>query len=172
MLRVMLFIFLAAATFGQTPLATPEQAPPQASQKAPPEVEAALRARVTEFYKLQVEGKFNQALQLVAEDTKDVFVGSNKPPYLSFEIQSVRYSGDFTTAQVMVIVKVVLPMEGFMGQPLPMKTPSRWKLENGQWCYYEDPKDSHASPFRQLAPPGMPLSSGGPPGSPRPLSPM
>src|ERR1039458_5247295 len=135
-LRVLLLVMATAALFGQTRPATPEKAPPPASQKAPPEVDAALRTRITQFYQLEVEGRFNQALQLVAEDTKDLFVGSSKPTYQSSEIQSIRYSDDFTKAEVMVMVTRLLPIQGFMGHPVPTKTTSRWKLENGQWCYY------------------------------------
>ena len=172
MLRVIL-ILTSAALFGQTPPATPEKAPPQASQQAPPEVDAALRARVTQFYQLEVEGKFNRALQMVAEDTKDLFVGSSKPTYQSFEMHSIQYSGDFTKAEVVVLVNRLLPIQGFMGHPLPTKMLSRWKLENGQWCYYVDPqKDLPATPFGRLAPPGMAVPTGGTPGASRPLPPM
>jgi hypothetical protein len=154
----------AAALLGQTP--------PAAPAKAPPEVDAALRARVNQFYELEIAGKFNQALPLVAEDTKDLFVGSSKPTYQSFEIQNIQYSDDFSKAQVMALVTRLLPIEGFMGHPLPTKMTSRWKLENGQWCYYVDPqKDLPATPFGHLAPPGMAappgmgLPAGGAPGA-------
>src|ERR1017187_9150286 len=91
-LRVLLLVMATAALFGQTPPATREKAPPPASQKAPPEVDAALRTRITQFYQLEVEGRSNQALQLVGEDTKDLFRVSSKPTYQSSEIQSIRYS--------------------------------------------------------------------------------
>jgi hypothetical protein len=172
----MLLVFVAAATFAQTPPATPEKSPPQSSAQAPPEVDAALRARITQFYQFEVDGKYNQALQLVAEDTKDLFVGSSKPTYQSFTIQSIRYSGDFTTAEVMLMVNRLLPIQGFMGHPIPTKMTSRWKLENGQWCFYVDPqRDLPSTPFGAFAPPGMGLPSGGTPGpsgTPRPLPPM
>lgn len=143
----------AAAVFSQTPPAASEKA-----SQAPPEVDAALRARVNQFYRLETEGKFNQALQLVAEDTKDLFVGSSKPAYQSFEIQGIDYSDNFTKAAVMTMVLRLLPIQGFMGHPLPTKTTSRWKLENGQWGYYVDPqKDLPATPF---GPPGMPPAGG------------
>jgi hypothetical protein len=169
----MLLILVAAATFAQTPPATPEQSPPQPSPQAPPEVDTALRARITQFYQLEVEGKFNRALQLVAEDTKDLFVGSSKPTYQSFEIHSIRYSDDFAEAEVMLMVNRLLPIQGFMGHPLPTKMTSRWKIENGQWCYYVDPqKDLPATPFGPFAPPGMAVPNGGTPGASRPLPPM
>jgi len=163
---MLLITLAAAATFGQTPPATPEKAPPKSSPNAPPEVDAALRARVTQFYQFEVDGKFNQALQLVAEDTKDLFVGSSKPAYHSFEIKSIQYSDDFTKAEVLALVTRLLPIQGFMGRPLPTKMTSRWKLENGQWCYYVDPqRDLPANPFGPLAPPGMAIPTGGPPGA-------
>jgi hypothetical protein len=154
---------VAAATFAQT-------APPQ----APPEVDAALRARITQFYQFEVDGKYSQALQLVADDTKDLFVGSSKPTYQSFTIQSIRYSDDYSKAEAMLMVNRLLPIQGFMGHPLPTKMTSRWKLENGQWCYYVDPqKDLPATPFGAFAPPGMALpNGGGMPGPSRPLPPM
>jgi hypothetical protein len=162
----------AAAVFSQTPPAAPAKPSSQASPQAPIEVEAALRARVTQFYRLEIEGKFNQALQLVAEDTKDLFVGSSKPTYQNFEIQSVTYLDNFTKAVVMTMVFRMLPIQGFMGHPVPTKMTTRWKIENGQWCYYIDPqKDLPATPFgRPGMPPvgglpgAMPIATGGVPG--------
>jgi hypothetical protein len=173
MLRVFITVFAAAAVFGQTPPAKPleAQAPAPSSPQAPPEVDAALRARISQFYQLQMEEKYNQALQLVAEDTKDIFVGSSKAPPRSFEIQSIRYSDDFAKADVIVAITRMLTLEGFMGRPLLVKIPSRWKLENGLWCYYVDPqRDIQTSPFRHGAPPNMPAAAAGaPPGAPSPL---
>jgi|SRR5580658_348162 hypothetical protein len=181
MLRAIILVFAAGAILGQTPPPIPETTPPQTSQQAPPDVDAALRARITQFYQLEVEGKFYQALQLVAEDTKDRFVGSSKPASRGFQIQSIKYSDDFTKAEVVVLVDRMLPLEGFMGHPLPTKTPSRWKLENGQWCYYMDSKkDFPMTPFgpRPPRPKNLPADfptggpSGAPPGAPRPPLPM
>jgi hypothetical protein len=173
MLRVILLILVAGGLAGQTPPATPEKAPTPPAQPAQPEVDAALRARIGQFYQFEVNGKFNQALQLVAEDTKDLFVGSSKPSYQSFEIKSIQYSDDFTKAQAMLLVNRLLPLEGFMGRPLPTKMTSRWKLENGQWCFYVDPqKDLSTSPFGGLPVPGMARAPGGGAGTPLALPPM
>ena len=167
-LLILLIVSAAAALFGQTPPVTPGNASPQASQQAPPEVDTALRARV---YQLEVQGKFNQALQLVAEDTKDLFVGTSKPSYQTVEMHSIRYYDDFRQAEVIVLVTRLLPIEGFMGHPLPTKIFSRWKLENGQWCYYVDPqKDLPSSPFGALAPPGLARPRPARPGSAPPAS--
>ncbi len=140
----------------QTPPATPQTAQVAASPAAPPEVDAALRARVDQFFKLEVGGKYNQALQMVAEDTKDLFVESSKSSISGFEVKGIKYADDFSRAVVTVMVQRMLPIEGFMGHPLPMKMPSRWKVENGQWCYYVDPKlDMPMTPFGPMGMPGM-----------------
>jgi hypothetical protein len=182
MRRVRLFVIpvaiAVAALFGQTPPAqippaAPESAPAQPSPAAPPKVDAALRARVNQFYQFEVAGQFNQALQLVAKDTKDLFVGSSKPSYQSFEIQSIRYSNNFTQAQVMSLVTRLLPIQGFAGRALPTKMTSRWKLEKGKWCFYVDPQqDLPATPFGRVGPPGMALPTGGAPGIARAQPPM
>jgi hypothetical protein len=173
MLRAVPLILVATASFAQTPPAIPENSPPQTSPAAPPEVEAALLARVTQFYQLEVEGKFYQALQLVAEDTKNSYVSVNKPTIRSFEIESVQFSDDFTKADVVVLVRRLLPLEGFMGHPLSLKDSRHWKLENGQWCYYVDPRAGfNMSPFKQLRRPVKDLPPGGLPGAPGPPEPM
>ena len=163
MLRVVLLVLGAAVAFAQTPPATPE--------KAPPEVDAALRARISQFYQFEVQGKYYQALQLVAEETRDLYVGSDKASAKGFEISSIRYSDDFTKADVIVLVQRLLAVEGFMGHPLPVKEPSHWKLENGQWCYFAEPWNGLHSPFGRPAPPRMSLPAGGPPGASRPQPP-
>jgi hypothetical protein len=139
MMKVLSAMVIAAALSAQAPPPSGNAAP-EAALLAPPEVDLALRARVTQFFQLEVEGKYHQAEQLVAEDTKDLFVGSSKPTYQGFAIESIKYSGDFTKAQVVVWAKRQMPVEGFMGHPLMSKLPSRWRLENGLWCYYVDPK--------------------------------
>jgi hypothetical protein len=165
MVRVACLIFTAVAMCAQTA--------PEAAPKASPEVDAALRARVTQFYQLEIAGKFHQAEQLVAEDTKDLFVGSSKPTYYAFELQSIKYADDFTKADVVVLMSRQMPVEGFLGHAVKSKLPSRWKLENGLWCWYIDPqRDLPSSPFHAATPmpPGMPVptATAMPPGIPVP----
>src|SRR5713101_6098636 len=94
MLRVLSVLLLAGVCFGQNPA--------DLFSKAPPDVEDALRARITEFYQDHVEGKFRQAEQLVADDTKELFYTANKPKYLGFQIVRIEYSDNFTQAKATV----------------------------------------------------------------------
>src|SRR5580658_6041018 len=68
---VVLLSLVSAAACAQKPAPTAPQ--PPAAFKAPPEVEQALRARVTEFFQFHVEGNFRAAYGMIAEDTKEYY---------------------------------------------------------------------------------------------------
>ncbi len=123
---------IPAAIFAQTP-----------SPAAPAEVDQALRGRVTEFFQDFVDGKFRQAINLVADDTQDYYFSSPKLEMRSFKIESVSYSNDWTKATVHMTVTRIWRMraEGFAQDadvPGPMET--TWKIENGKWVFYAKPK--------------------------------
>ncbi len=115
------------------------QDPAELFQKAPPHIDDALRARVTQFYQLHVEGKFRAADALVAEDSKDVFFGMEKPRCREFALGNVKYSDGFTRAQVMISCDTEMTM--VMVGRIPVKRPlsSKWKVVDGQWFWYVDP---------------------------------
>ena len=122
-------------------------------EKAPPDVDEALRDRITKFYQAHVEKKFRQADQYVAEDTKDFYYEANKPAYLSFRIDKITYSDNFTKAKAIVMCKMRLMAPGFTGEPMEWPTPSAWKLENGQWFWYVDQTVGRDTPFGRMPPP-------------------
>jgi hypothetical protein len=144
MSRAYLLLLLIAAASGQKP--------PDASDKAPPKVEAALRARVSRFYQLEVDGKFRQVEPLVAEASKDFYYAANKPRYTGFSIKRIEFFDDFRRATVVVLVNRLLPVPGFEGQAVPGAVPSHWKLEKGVWCWYADQSDVGALPFPGAVP--------------------
>ena len=116
-----------------------------ASPAAPPEVDQALRGRVTEFFQDFIDGKFRQAINLVAEDTQDYYFASPKLEMRSFKIEGINYSDDFTKAVVHMTVTRIWRMraEGFAQDadvPGPMDT--NWKIENGKSVFYDLPKTS------------------------------
>ena len=161
MLKFCLPFVALSMLLAQNPPPSAARAAPESSEPAPPEVDAALRARVTQFYQDEVEEKFRQAEQLIAEDSKDFFYTSVKPSYASFEIRNILYSDNFTKATVYLAVDRVMAVPGFEGRPIRQVMPSRWKLENGQWCWYVDPRDLRNSPFGITAPPRGPNLPGG-----------
>src|SRR5262249_9883193 len=130
----------------------------------PPEVDQALRERITRFYQAHVDRKLiRQADQYVAEDSKDFFYEANKPTYLEFHIDKITYSDDFTKAKAIVNCKMFVMMPGFTDKPMTVPSPSTWKIENGQWVWYVDQKLGRETPFGRMKPAeGAPSAAGVP----------
>ena len=155
--RVALFALFAAFAFGQSD--------DPFKPKPPARVDAALRARVQEFFDLHVKGQFRKAEELVAEDTKDFFYSGNKPKYLSFEISRIEYSANFTKANVVMMCEQYIMMPGFADHPMKVPTPSTWKLENGKWCWYVDQDALRNTPWGRMTPGASPAKGAAPPPS-------
>ncbi len=116
-------------------------------EKAPPEVDQALRERIRFFYQCHVEGKFRQADQVVAEDSKDAFFAAEKTRYRGFEIVRIVYSDNFTRARAVVAVETDFMAPGLGRMPVKAPLTTLWKLENGQWWWYVDPNAGKSTPF-------------------------
>src|ERR1017187_6076176 len=85
---ILLLLGTSIAGAAQNTPASPPQAP------APPEIDAALRDRVTKFFQAQANGRYRQADQYVAEDTKDYFYVMNKVHLVKFDITKVAYRSE------------------------------------------------------------------------------
>jgi hypothetical protein len=127
--------------------AAQQTAPKAAPAQPPPGVDAALRARITQFYQAHVDGKFRQADEVVAEDSKDAFFEMQKTRYHSFEIVRINYAPDFKSADAVVACRSDM---FFQGRSVDMKMPvsSHWKVVNGQWFWYVPPRtNERKTPF-------------------------
>jgi hypothetical protein len=109
--------------------------------KAPPAIDAALRARVKEFYDAHVEKRTVEVFDMVAKDSRQVFFDMEKPFMRSYEIKHVKYSENFTKAVVLVSIDTDLVMLGFGRQKVIMPLQSMWKIVDGQWMWYVEPYD-------------------------------
>jgi len=145
--------FVAAAAFAQNPT--------DLFNRAPAEVDQALRARITEFFHYHVTGEFRKAEELVAEDTKDYFYINNKPHYLSFEIGKIDYTDGFTKAKALITVEMAIMLPGFNGKVMKIPSPSYWKLVDGKWYWYLDTAMKNASPMGEMKP-GPPVAGAAP----------
>ena len=108
-----------------------------AQEKAPADVDHALRERIAKFYQAHVEGRFRVAETLVADDTKDFYFELEKERYLSFEEPQITYSDAFTKAKVVTVVSAERRSARMGMRMIPVPISSDWKLEKGQWywCY-------------------------------------
>jgi hypothetical protein len=126
--------------------------PTDVFEKAPPHVDEALRGRVAKFFQAHVEGKFRNAEEVIAEDSKDAFYNLEKQRYLEFEVIRINYSEDFTKATV--VTKVGLewrsPRIGVMKVHPPIN--SLWKLENGEWYWYIVQQKDWSTPWGRMNP--------------------
>jgi hypothetical protein len=147
-------ILAAALSCVAFPFPGAGQVPASTFDKPPQDVDDALRARVTEFYRLQVDGKFRLAEALVAEASKDDFYAAGKPSIKDFRIDQIAYSDHYTKAKVTMVGK---QMVSFMGMAAPqlmdMPFPSFWKIDNGKWCFYYFVDPDHMTPFGKQKPP-------------------
>ena len=125
------------------------QAPSDAFDKAPPAIDDALRSRVEAFYQAHVDGKFRQADNYVAEDSKDAFFAAEKTRYKGFQVSKINYSDDFTKATVVTACKTDM---FFHGQTFPVTMPAvtHWKIDNGEWFWYYIPPGEMQTPFGNM----------------------
>lgn len=101
--------------------------------QAPPTVDAALRSRVREFYQLQLDGKWEAAVKLAAEDSRELLQKMERRSFKKFETEQITWESNFTEAKVLTNLDVSQP-QGF---PFPELT--FWKLEKGVWVWWLPP---------------------------------
>jgi hypothetical protein len=144
MFRFILLAIFATGSFAQNAV--------DPFNKPPANVDQALRARIAEFYDLHVRGEFRKAEALVADDTKDIYYSTNKTKYLSFAIDRIDYSDNFTRAKATVLCEQNIMLPGFMGKPMKVPIPSTWKLVDDTWYWYVDPDSLRMTPFGKMNP--------------------
>ena len=112
----------------------------------------ALRARVAKFYQAHVDGKFRVADQVVAEDSKDAFFAADKTRYKACGIVRIAYSDQFTRARVVTACdSEFVTMAGRVPVKIPLTT--LWKVENGEWFWYVEPRPAgFDTPFGKMTP--------------------
>jgi hypothetical protein len=143
------FALVAGMAFAQTGAALLD--------KAPPDVDNALRSSVLRFYELHKERKYRTAEELVCADSKDEFYNSEKRPVRNAEIIAIRYEAGFRQARVSTQVGTDLSTQyGKMSTSLPL--PSNWRVDAGKWCLYYPPVSEAGleTPFGVMRPGGGP----------------
>ena len=137
--RIALPLVVATMLASFAPAQTPATPPP-------PEVDKALRARVTEFLQYHVEGNFRKAYDMVAEDTRDTYFNMGKLQIRGFKIGDISYSDNFTKAEVKTTMDRTVNVVG-MDMPVSMPSTLTWKVENGKWVWYKAPEVGMVGPF-------------------------
>ena len=136
---------------------------PDLFDKAPPEVDEALRSRVTAFYQAHIDGHYRDALKVVAEDAIDDFLGGSRDSYRACEVSKINYAENFTKATVTTACKGEYRWHG-RNMPVTIPTLSTWKQVNGEWFWYHIKSDVTATPWGLSR--STPENSSGPPQMP------
>lgn len=119
---------------------------------APPPVERALRAHVNQFFQAYIDGKWRVAEHLVADDSLDAFLGADKNRLVSFKIVKIRYSDNFSKAEVVVLTHQNLLFQGHR-MVVPVASTTFWKVMDGNWMWYAPPQSrKQNTPFGIMAP--------------------
>jgi hypothetical protein len=121
-LRCILIVLAAAALL-------PAQNP---FRKAPPEIEEALRTRVTEFYTLYQQGKYRQTEPYIAEESRDAYFAASKSRIHGFELKDIRFAEDFQSAEVVVVCATTIALQN-SGTKVQLPVHSHWKQVDGEW---------------------------------------
>src|SRR5687768_10225089 len=101
--------------------------------KAPPDIDNALRSRVGQFYQAHVDRRLRLADAVVAEDSKDAFFEMEKTAYLNWEIGAINYSDNFTKAKVIVGCEMIWASPRLGKIQIKRPLVSLWKMVDGQW---------------------------------------
>ena len=123
------------------------------AQTPPADVDAALRARVNEFFGYHVTGDFEKAWPMVADDTKKEYFSAQKTKYEKFKLDNIKYNEDFTKAVVtLTVVEKKRMSVQFPETEITHPTSTLWKIENGKWCWYNDHTTNWLMPMGPSAP--------------------
>ena len=122
MYRLLTFFLIALILPAQTPPSNPTHIPPpaqatseapnQSLDKPPQDVDDALRARIKQFYDYHLAGKYRQAEQPIAEESKDDFYALSKPELHGYKIGKIEYSENFTKAKVVISARCRFCLRG------------------------------------------------------------
>jgi len=159
-----LLLVAGSLVFGQDPSET--------FDKAPGPIDEALRARVEKFYASFMAGKFKDAYLLVADDSEDAFIESDKNTYKDCETIKIAYSENFTTAKV---IESCLGEMRFHGSVIETRVPlqTNWKVVDGKWFWTYVKPTRAETPFSPTGWVNLPKEDGKPAGKPAiPQDPM
>ena len=109
--------------------------------QVPDGLQDAVRERAKLFYNCYLTGKFRQAEEYVAPDSKDDFYNVEKDRYHSYKISRIDFTDNFTRAKVMVIINVDFKFQGHVMQ-VDVPIISNWKVVDGKWDWFAIPRDS------------------------------
>ncbi|MCU0225994.1 MAG: hypothetical protein MUF01_00015 [Bryobacterales bacterium] len=121
-------------------------------RKAPPEVEAGLKATVQDFLTLQMEKKWGESIPYIASESLDTYIASDKFNCFAMEIFTISYNDSYDQATVGVLCERAMATPVGGGR-VKMPFSTTWKQVEGKWKWYtpkrkaEDGEEYVQTPF-------------------------
>lgn len=117
-----------------------------ADQPAPNPSEAALRARVKQFYQMIVDKHYREAEQIVAPESRDYYYDNEKPRITDFDIQAISWEEGHQKANVTLVSNFKLRTpRGEYSTKLPYVT--HWEFKDGEWWWFFEKESIRPSAF-------------------------
>jgi hypothetical protein len=123
----------------------------QAPPKAPPEVDQALRSRVTQYYTLYQQGKYRQSEAYIEPEGRDAYYAIRKNTIYGFEVKDLQFAPDFQSAKVTVACQTTVAIQT-SGSRMTLPVFSQWKLIDGEWYASMGPAQGESvnTPFGKM----------------------
>lgn len=119
-------------------------------EKAPPEIEKALKDRIDLFYKAHLEQNWGKALQTVHPESANAFIGADKMQFRSYKVVAINWDENYTVAKAVIDFDTEFFFPGFGKRDVHVPLTSVWKLQDSQWYWYAVPFNAQTgknSPF-------------------------
>jgi hypothetical protein len=119
-------------------------------QKAPPEIERALRERVDLFLQAHLTQDWGKALQAVHPESVNAFIGADKMKFRAYKIVAITWEENYTSAKVVIDYDTEFFFPGFGKRDVHVPLTSQWKLKDNQWYWYAvpfNPERGKTTPF-------------------------
>lgn len=135
-------------------------------EKAPPEIERALRGRIELFYQAHLGQDWGKALQVVHPESANAFIGADKMRFRTYKVVAINWEENYTAAKAVIDFDTEFQFPGFGKRDVHVPLTSVWKLHGGQWYWYAvpfNPQTGKDSPFGPMFREGGQKTPGEPP---------
>jgi hypothetical protein len=120
--------------------------------QAPPDIEAALRKRVSNFYQALVDGNPREAENMMVKESAEIFYKMDKPKYMAYRINGIKYDAKFQEADVLLALDMVIVNPRMGRVNAPVLTSANWVLRDGEWRFRYKQVGERDSPFGVMKP--------------------
>lgn len=110
------------------------------------EVEAQLRARISDFWNAMQDADYDRASAFIHPDSRKAFSRSTKARVIRWSIKNLEFDADRTSCQAVMIVRRPAPA---LAAEMDWTLKNQWVLSEGEW-YFKIPWGENENPMLQV----------------------